>query len=289
MELSNRCDTYSTDELLIRMVITSPSTGMISPPVSVQFSRARGVLVFVLLLAPSAASQVASSAADCRPPTFPGGSEAEVVSMSVEFLTKVETVQEHPYWPGGASGVTLGIGWDLGYHNISELNSVWEALDADDLKRLEVAAGNKGAAARVLIPQLGSIDVPADVSKQVLADSLRTYYYPFVTNHFPGLIQLPTEAQVVLISLVFNRGISMGHEPDWRFAKEVDSRWEFRELRRDVQDRDLFAIYAHLGTMKRLWEKSGPRGLRIRRRDEQTLIRPYVDKQLQWEQACKPQ
>jgi hypothetical protein len=78
----------------------------------------------------------------------------------------------------------------------------------------------------------------------------------------------------------------MGHEPDWRFAKDVDSRWEFREVRRDVQEADLFAIYTHLGTMKRLWEKSGGRGLRIRRRDEQALIRPYVDRQLEWEQRC---
>lgn len=77
----------------------------------------------------------------------------------------------------------------------------------------------------------------------------------------------------------------MGHEPNWSFAKEVDSRWEFRELHR-VQAGDLFAMYAHLGTMKRLWGTSGDRGLRIRRRDEQALLRPYVDEQLQWESKC---
>src|ERR1041385_2902068 len=98
---------------------------------------------------------------------------------------------------------------------------------------------------------------------------------------------MPAEAQVVLVSLVFNRGTSMGREPDWRFAREVDRRWEFRELRRDVREGNLFGIYAHLGTMKRLWEKPGHHGLRIRRRDEQALIRPYVDKQLAWEERCK--
>ena len=46
----------------------------------------------------------------------------------------------------------------------------------------------------------------------------------------------------------------------------------------------MFAIYAHLGTMKRLWEVPGPRGLLLRRRDEQALIRPYVDQQLRWEE-----
>jgi hypothetical protein len=93
-------------------------------------------------------------------------------------------------------------------------------------------------------------------------NSLHRYYYPFVSDHFSGLKQLPAEAHVVLISLVFNRGVSMGHDSDWRLAKEVDRRWEFRELRGDTKE-GKFAIYVHL--MKRLWEKSGPWGLRIRR------------------------
>ena len=211
-----------------------------------------------------------------------------MVAKSAAFLTKVETVQVHPYWPGGRSGVTLGIGWDLGYHDVAELHRVWGALGTAALQQLGAAAGMKGNAAQASIAQLKTIDVPADLSKNVLQDSLRDYYYPFVTNHF-GLSGLPAEAQVVLVSLVFNRGMSMGHEPDWRFAKTVDSRWEFRELQRDIQDQDLFAIYTHLGTMKRLWESPGPRGLRLRRRDEQALIRPYVNKQLEWEQRCKPQ
>jgi hypothetical protein len=151
------------------------------------------------------------------------------------------------------------------------------------LQRLDIAAGKKGEAAHAALIHLKSIDVPADLSKQVLQDSLNGYYYPFVAGHFRGITKLPAEAQVVLVSLVFNRGISMGHEPDWHFAKEVDRRWEFRELRRDVQEGDLFAVYIHIGTMKRLWKKSGPRGLGIRRRDEQALIRPYVNQQLKWE------
>jgi len=36
--------------------------------------------------------------------------------------------------------------------------------------------------------------------------------------------------------------------------------------------------------MKRLWETAWPRGLPRRRRDEQALIRPYVNQQLQWEE-----
>ncbi len=247
------------------------------------------ILCVLLILVASASPQEPATNADCSPLTLPVGTEQEVISKTTDFLIKAETVQLHPYWPKGMSGVTIGIGWDLGYHSISELHRAWADLGDGNLHQLDIAAGKKGAAAQSLMSHLRSINVPTDVSKQVLADALQTYYYPFVTSHFSGLTKLPAEAQLVLISLVFNRGISTGHEPDWRFAKEVDSRWEFRELRKDVQDGDLYAIYTHLGTMKRLWEASAGLGLRIRRRDEQALIRPYVDKQLEWEKHCEAQ
>jgi hypothetical protein len=80
--------------------------------------------------------------------------------------------------------------------------------------------------------------------------------------------------QVVFISLVFNRGGGMGHDPDWLTAKQLDQRWEMRKMRDDVKGVDTYAIYAHLGIMKRLWEVPGQRGLRIRRRDEQASSDP---------------
>jgi hypothetical protein len=52
----------------------------------------------------------------------------------------------------------------------------------------------------------------------------------------------------------------MGQDPDWSTAKEVDRRFG------------------------RLGGTAGPRGLPIRRRDEQALIRPYVTQQLKWEE-----
>jgi hypothetical protein len=218
-----------------------------------------------------------------RSPTFPAGSPENVAKMAADFLIKVENVPQHPYWPQGTSGVTLGVGWDLGYHSRTELRGTWAALGADTLARLEEAAGRKGRAAQALIPRLRSIEIPRSLSIQVLIRSLNDHYIPFVAQLFPGLERLPTEVQVVFISVVFNRGASLGHDPDWRTAEEVDRRWEMRRMRDDVERADMFAIYAHLGTMKRLWETSGPRGLRLRRRDEQALIRPYVNQQLWWE------
>jgi hypothetical protein len=76
----------------------------------------------------------------------------------------------------------------------------------------------------------------------------------------------------------------MGHDRDWSSAKEVDRRFEMRRMQADVKRADIYAICIHLGTMKRLWETAGARGLPIRRRDEQALIRPYVNQQLKREE-----
>ena len=215
---------------------------------------------------------------------FPAGSREDVANRAAEFLIKAEDVPQHPYWPQGTSGVTLGVGWDAGYHSRSEMRETWAELGEDTVARLEEAVGLKGSAAGAIIPRLRSIEIPRHLSIQVLTRSLNDYYCPFVAQLFPGLEQLPTEVQVVFISLVFNRGASMGHDPVWGTAKEVDRRWEMRRMQADVESGDVFAIYTHLGTMKRLWETSGPRGLRLRRRDEQALIRPYVNQQLRWEE-----
>jgi hypothetical protein len=106
-----------------------------------------------MLLVCPAVSQIASSPT-CVPLSLPVGSQAEVIAKSATFLTKGETIQAHPYWPGGISGVTVGIGWDLGYHSISELHRVWAALGTAALQRLDTAAGKKGEAAHGVITQL---------------------------------------------------------------------------------------------------------------------------------------
>ena len=105
-----------------------------------------------------------------------------------------------------------------------------------------------------------------------------------VVQLFPGPERLPAEAQVVFISVVFNRGASMGPDPDWSTAKEVDRRFEMRRMQADVKSADMFAIYAHLGTMKRLWKTAGPRGLPLRRCDERcsllsrlTILKPIAN------------
>ena len=250
-----------------------------------------GCLHLVVLHAPGMsrafAQSVPADAAACWPTgtlTFAAGNREAVLERSADFLIAAEDLPTHPYWPGGESGITIGVGWDLGQHSESEFLRAWAALDQTTLRQVKIAIRKRGHDAEVLVPQLKAIAVPRDISLSVFRSSLADSYYPMTLRLFPGVEILPTEVQVALLSLVFNRGVLLGHDPDWSKAKELDRRWEIRRLQGDVKERDLFAIYIRLGTMKRLWEKSGPRGLLYRRRDEQHLIRPYIDQELRWEE-----
>ena len=39
--------------------------------------------------------------------------------------TYYEHFERHPEWPGGASGVTVGCGFDLGYSTAEEIGEAW--------------------------------------------------------------------------------------------------------------------------------------------------------------------
>jgi hypothetical protein len=74
---------------------------MIFHPPRLDGIRATGVLLFSMLLLPCpATAQSALPGDDCRPLAFTAVSEGNVVAKAADFLTQVETVQQHPYWPG---------------------------------------------------------------------------------------------------------------------------------------------------------------------------------------------
>ena len=258
-------------------------------PFLVGFIRRELLFVCVSLSMASAFAQKNSTSSDTcwttRNITFPAGDPDDVLKVATSFLVSVEAQPKHPYWPGGTSGITIGVGWDLGQHSEADFRKTWSSLDADSISKLSVASGKTGESAHELLQELKTAVIPEEISSAVLQTSLREREYPQTLRLFPGTDRLPVEFQVVLISILFNRGSALGHDPDWRTADALDKRWEMRKLQGDVARSDLFAIYIRLGTMKRIWENDAKqRGLPIRRRDEQHLIRPYIDQVLKWEQ-----
>ena len=170
-----------------------------------------------------------------------------------------------PIWPGGGSGVTIGIGYDLGHQSRSKIVADWGRSIADtDLNDLLKVAGIKGSAADRKIKELKHISIPYETAKRVFRTSTLRDWAKRTARIYPGIIELPSDAQAMLLSLVYNRGDSLANN---------DRRREMRNIVPLVADKDLRGISNQVSSMKRLWIGKGLPGLLDRRDEEARIIR----------------
>ena len=114
----------------------------------------------------------------------------------------------HPEWPGGASGVTIGYGCDIGADPDSF--DAWRPyLSADDFARLVPAKGVTGDDAHDLLPSVADIAIDPNASERVLIDYSLPWTMAETLRAFPGADKLPADSLGALISLVYNRGSSV--------------------------------------------------------------------------------
>jgi len=195
----------------------------------------------------------------------------EVSRLGLEMIVQFEVISEkyyvqhlsRPIWPGGASGVTIGIGYDLGYNDPETIQSDWEERMPDaDLDGLLAAAGLKGSEARAYLRQLGQINIPLDQAKDVFYARTLPRYARMTRKAYPGVQELPGDAQTMLLSLVFNRGPAL----------ERPRRREMKAIKPLVQAGDLAGIAAQIRSMKRLWDIDQLPGLHVRRDREAELL-----------------
>lgn len=172
-----------------------------------------------------------------------------------------------PTWPGGDSGVTIGIGYDLGNHTLEQFTADWKSrLAAWPFQLLRASLGVKGPAAKDRLPLLTTVVVPWTEALAVFRNTTIPRFYRMTVDVYPGLEKLPGDAQGALVSLIYNRGASL----------EGDRRVEMRQIRDAVAREDLPAIAQSLRQMKRLWEGQGMAGLIARREAEAKLVEAAV-------------
>ncbi len=172
----------------------------------------------------------------------------------------------HPAWPGGASGVTIGVGYDLGYQR--DFVRDWQdLLDGGELAALAPCLGLTGPAAREAIPRLAHVAIPwpaawqGYIRRTLPAEVARTR----ATFPTPAGKPLPPLAFGVLVSLVYNRGAGMADPAG------SDSRREMREIRAAVAEGAFAKVPDALLSMRRLWPAGN--GLVGRREREAALFR----------------
>jgi hypothetical protein len=79
----------------------------------------------------------------------------EIVRFEVSSPAYYQKKLQRPTWPGERSGVTIGIGYDLGVTSRKQIVADWDAhLNSTDLDLLLVAQGVTGESARHLVKGL---------------------------------------------------------------------------------------------------------------------------------------
>ncbi len=195
----------------------------------------------------------------------------EVSGLGLSLIVLFEITSEknyekrlsRPTWPGEESGVTIGIGYDLGQNDEETIRNDWGGkIPEADLEALLAAAGVTGEEAAAQIDALRHISIPLDLAREVFYIITLPRYARMTRGAYPGVEALPADAQAMLLSLVFNRGTKM----------EGPRRREMKALKALVQAGDLPGIAAQIRAMKRLWDIDKLRGLHVRRDREAKLI-----------------
>ncbi|PTX92782.1 hypothetical protein DB346_22960 [Verrucomicrobia bacterium LW23] len=173
-----------------------------------------------------------------------------------------------PTWPGEASGVTIGVGYDLGYTTPAQFEADWgRRLPAATFARLRSVLGINGPTARLLIPALADIRVPWEQARSVFLTRTLPRFEALALATFPGMSGLPDDAQGVLVSLVFNRGSSLEGDRRSEMAAIAQAVAAVRPGGRSLALRQ---IARNIRDMKRLWPANV--GLQRRRDAEAGLV-----------------
>jgi hypothetical protein len=166
-----------------------------------------------------------------------------------------------PEWPGESSGVTIGIGWDLGMTPFAETTRAWSPhLSASTLAALVGVSGRHGEAAKVVLPYVRHLTIPWAAALSVFEDVTLPTFYVRTLRIYPQAADLPGDCAAALVSLVFNRGTALSGE----------RRREMCNIQALLRTGNLKEIPKQFREMERLWPNS--KGLKRRRNEEGDLF-----------------
>jgi len=120
----------------------------------------------------------------------------QIIAFEISSVSYYRKHLKHPIWPGGGSGITIGIGYDLGYHSRSRIKKDWGGKIPDaDLETLLTVSGKKGESAREALPDVRHIEIPIQTAKEVFYTCTLPTFAALTRKAFPGVEKLPADAQ----------------------------------------------------------------------------------------------
>jgi GH24 family phage-related lysozyme (muramidase) len=180
----------------------------------------------------------------------------------------------NPEWPGDGSGITIMVGVDIGaaYNNkqtfVTDLSPYIQSTLAN---RLSSAVGITGTSAKNILSQFSDISIDYQTALAFFLQHDVQTTYNETAQAFPGFTDLAANCQGALVSLVFNRGVSMGSSSSPNYPH--DTRAEMRTIRDLVPQKDYTNIANQIRSMERIWKGTdNEAGMTRRREGEAQLV-----------------
>jgi peptidoglycan hydrolase-like protein with peptidoglycan-binding domain len=207
---------------------------------------------------------------EALPPPCPDIATAAVAFIAREEVSgraQYDAALAAPCFPGGDSGMTIGIGYDLRFE-AGHFAADWgDRLDGATHAALVPWLGRPGSAAGVA--ELARLRIGWDAAWFVFTRRSLPAYVARTRAAFPGFDALPPLSRGALVSLVYNRGAAM------QDGSADDRRLEMRRIRDALAAGRPREVPAALLAMRRLWPTL--RGLRERRAREAALFQEGLD------------
>ena len=187
-----------------------------------------------------------------------------IINHEIGGKAYYEKVLQKPTFPGGQSGVTIGLGYDLGYNTDKQFLEDWsDKLNLNFLTPLRKVIGLKGENAKQMLRgEILQVRVPYNAAYEVFIKKSLPRYYAMTKAIYPELDTLNEDTRGALVSMIYNRGNKI----------EGDSRKEMKAIVDLVAKKDYEGIADQIERSKRLWENKGLDGLVKRREEEADLI-----------------
>ena len=170
-----------------------------------------------------------------------------------------------PIWAGGESGVTIGMGYDLGYNTEKQFMLDWSGvINLNYINALRPTIGIKGTQAKAMLKgEILNVRIPYNTAYEVFVKSSLPRYYAMTKKIYPNMDLLNDDTKGALVSVVYNRGNKL----------EGDSRAEMKAIVDLIAKQDYEGIAEQIEKSKRLWEHKNLDGLVKRREAEADMVR----------------
>lgn len=231
---------------------------------------------------PAVAVKVAATAPPSPPtqpaPTPPPPTDLPIPDEALTFVEDEEDGSPAYYvahyqnfdWPGGASGPTIGVGYDCGYVTRAEAEADWTGIvDPSTLAHILSAVGIQGTRAEEYVNEhRREVTITWDEGIAEFKEREVPKWLVRCRAVLPYFDLLPGLCQGALFSLSYNRGTGGYEDPGPRDA-------EMRAIRQDMIAKNFKAIPAQILAMQRLWPTGGD--LWKRRAHEAALFQKGLD------------